>query len=82
MNKKLPWFFLLIGCQTTHPVVEKTIVCTTEYEPHLCVLTIDDIMYAGYGTNRCNALKSLQESLKIHKHNPNVSYKSNCEKVY
>lgn len=51
----------LVGCAHTKA---ETPVCSTEYRPHLCMVTIGSATYAGYGTNKCLARKKLAERLE------------------
>jgi len=81
MFKYLFFIMFLLSCSTTAPY-SSVFVCTAEYNPHLCTITIDDALYAGYGLNRCNALKSLEQSLKNQNQNPLLAYKAQCGKVY
>ena len=84
MFKYLLSFVLLIGCASSPaPVPEpKQDVCTTLYDPHLCLITIDSTTFAGHGSNKCVALRKLKQTLIERGHNPLLIQRAECGRVF
>lgn len=84
-------FLINIGCSTTSnpnnppsipPEHDDNAICTTHYEPHLCMIKIDDKPFSGYGTNECQARRKLSRVLQEAYHNPLLAKVAKCGKVF
>ena len=74
---------LLVACKTTpEPVPNPQELCTTLYDPHLCLITIDSTTFGGQGSNRCIALRNLRQALIENKHNPLLTEIAECGRVF
>lgn len=74
---------LLVGCATApQPPLEQPDLCTTVYDPHLCLITIDKQTFAAHGSNRCVAIRKLKKTLEERGHNPLIVEKAECGRVY
>jgi hypothetical protein len=72
----------LAGCVSVPPQKTPSNVCEMTYDPYLCIITIDTATFAGYGANKCLALKELQATLIEHNHNPLVAQQAECGRVH
>jgi len=83
MYKYLLIFALLISC-VSRPVPKKPQeeICPTIYDPHLCVITINSATFAGFGLNKCLALKKLKQTLIEQNHNSLLAQRAECGRVH
>jgi len=84
MYKYLFCLFFLVGC-VSRPAPNSDSygdLCATIYDPHLCLIEIDDTVFGGHGTNRCLALKNLRKNLIEKNHNPLIAEKAACGRVF
>ena len=79
------------GCSTTSgprnplpipPEHDDNAICATHYDPHLCMIKIDDKSFSGYGTNECRARRKLGRVLQQADHNPLLAKVAKCGKVF
>jgi hypothetical protein len=72
------------SCATTEPKQPTQIpeMCPTNYDPHLCLISIDQEMFAAHGENKCVALKNLKRLLVSKNHNPELTKIVKCGPVY
>lgn len=73
---------ILVGCATAPQPSKKTDLCTTVYDPHLCLITINSTTFAAHGSNRCVAVRKLKKTLEERGHNPLIVEKAECGRVY
>lgn len=78
--------FILVACKSTPSPEEPTKLpegaCTTVYDPHLCIITIDSTTFTGHGSNKCIALKKLRNTLIEKNHNTLIIVKAKCGRVF
>lgn len=80
---RTPLLLLLVGCATAPKAPpEKPDLCSTVYDPHLCLITIDSTTFAAHGSNRCVAVRKLKKTLEERGHNPLIVEKAECGRVY
>lgn len=82
----LRYFILLLlaACKTTTPPQPKDVqkLCASLYDPHLCIIVIDDTAFAGHGSNKCLALRKLRQVLVDSNHNPLLTQRASCGRVF
>lgn len=76
--------FTLLSCATTsRKKYEPTEFCPTNYDPYLCILTIDKETVGAYDTNKCFALRKLEEYLYERSMDPKSASKlATCGRVH
>lgn len=83
---KYLFLFILVACKSTPAPEAPTKLpegaCTTVYDPHLCLITIDNTPFTGHGLNKCTALKKLRSALVEKGHNPLIVVRAKCGKVF
>lgn len=72
--------FLLTGCAVA-PKLDGEI-CSSIYDPHLCMIVDKDKVFASHGSNRCVGMKKLKKKLEENKHKPILPDSIKCERVH
>lgn len=90
-NLFLTGLIITTGCTTvSKPVPDIKIpeehddiaYCTTVYDPHLCMIKVDEETFSAYGTNLCVAKRRLQKTLKTARHNVLLANIAKCGRVF